>query len=83
MKTKNIFIELSEVQKIDIQLIAARCSVRTLRTINNTNTPDPILSAVELMSDALESELSTLHFHYMKQLADKDAIIERLLKQIK
>ena len=83
MKTKNIFIELSEVQKIDIQLIAAICSVRTLKTIRNTDTPEPISSAVQLMSDALESELSTLHFHYMKQLADKDAIIERLLKQIK
>ena len=86
MKTKhekNIYIELSEDQKAEIKLKAAKCYVSAQKNLLDSSTPMTIDSALQLMSDAFESELAYITFKHMKELADKDEIINRLLKQVK
>lgn len=82
-QNKNIYIELSEDQKAEIKLKAAKCFVKAQKGLLDTEPPYEIDNALQLMSDAFESELADITFKHMKQLADKDDIIERLLKQVK
>ena len=80
---KNILIELTEQQKIDIEMICTKCAVKSLKKFANTDTPDTFESGLDSFSDTLKSELATITFNHLKELADKDVVIQRLLNQAK
>jgi len=80
---KNIFVELTEQQKIDIEMLLTKSSVRALKNLSNTNTPKTVDDALNELTDVLKSELADITFKHMKELAEKDEIIEQLKRQIK
>ena len=80
---KNILIELSEQQKIVIEMILTKASIKALKNFQRTTLPDTVISGIETFADVLKGEIADITFKHMKELADKDAIIERLLKQVK